>query len=396
MEPFLMPRVSLADDEEMIVSRWLVAEGETVKEGQPVLEVETAKANMEVEAPQSGVLVSIRMPAGASVTPGDTLAVIVGPGESLEAAAPGAGLASHGMASPIGAMDEPVAAAPLVKGAAVREGDVPALDQSLGGAFDLPGALYGIPARRRHTTPPVLDSIPLDSSVNTSSPRPVPDGATEVPLSRHRVAVGRLMTESWRIPQFVVRKDIPMGGAEAAVAVLRGAGLGATLTDVMLRAVAHALVQHPEVNRILLGDRLFQMPVPVIALATDSPAGVVAPVLHDLHTTSWAHVVSARQRVVAGAREGRLAPRDLNGGTFAVSNVGPLGGDAVTPLITPPQIAILGVGAIRSQEGARVATTQLVGDHRVLDGADGARFLSTLAGLLAQPVSPEDLGAIAS
>lgn len=200
------------------------------------------------------------------------------------------------------------------------------------------------------------------------------------------------MNESWRIPQFTVRKDVRMDVAESVVAGLRAAGLRATLTDVLLRAVARALVEHPEVNRLFLGDRLFQMSEPVVALAADSPAGVVAPVLHDLHTATWARVVAERQRVVSGAREGRLQPRDLNGGTFAVSNVGPLGGDAVTPLITPPQVAILGVGAVRSQEGGRVSTLQIVGDHRALDGADGARFLATLSGLLSAPLSSSELG----
>lgn len=383
MEPFLMPRVSLSDDEEMVVSRWLVAPGTEVREGQPILEVETAKANMEVEAPRGGVLGPITLSDGAPVSPGDTLAVILDPGEIWEptdsGAPPAAAGAGHHASAP--------ATATLQGGRSLDGGRV---TRSIGVPdFDHPGDLYGLPAAA--TSQPSRSPLPIPPAMPDASqngalpPRSVPEGGTSVPLTRHRLAVGRIMTESWSIPQFTVRRDLQMDEALRTVERLRDAGLAATLTDVLVRSVARTLVAHPESNRLFVGSSLYQLPSPVVSLAVDSPAGVVAPVIARAHDCGWDVLVRERRRIVQGARDGRLLPKDLNGGTFSISNVGPLGADAVIPLITPPQVAILGLGAVRTRDGGSYATAQFVGDHRALDGADAARFLTTLQELLSTP-----------
>jgi pyruvate dehydrogenase E2 component (dihydrolipoamide acetyltransferase) len=190
------------------------------------------------------------------------------------------------------------------------------------------------------------------------------------------------MTESAAIPQFSVRKHVPMEGAMDAVRHLRDRGVAVTLTDVLLRATALTLVQHPELSAHYIGDAIRYFPAPVISLATDSPNGVIAPVLRSPERLSWSDLADQRRHIVEGARAGKLLPVNLNGGTFSLSNVGAVGGDAVVPLLTPPQVAILGVGAVRPSSAGAVSTMDLVVDHRALDGADAARFLVTLADLL--------------
>jgi pyruvate dehydrogenase E2 component (dihydrolipoamide acetyltransferase) len=239
-------------------------------------------------------------------------------------------------------------------------------------AFTAPGELYGLPARRRPT--------PAASGALAPGRAPV-----RQPLSRHRRALATLMTASATIPQFSVHRELPMAEAQRTVAALRRAGVAATVTDVLLRATALALVRHPELDGCLVDGAVEHAATPAISLAADSPSGVVAPVVRGAERLPWRELALERKRVVDGARRGRLLPADLTGGTFSISNVGALGGDLVIPMLTPPQIGILGVGRVRPGWGGTVAGAVLVADHRAVDGADSARFLATLAELLADP-----------
>jgi pyruvate dehydrogenase E2 component (dihydrolipoamide acetyltransferase) len=191
------------------------------------------------------------------------------------------------------------------------------------------------------------------------------------------------MTASALIPQFSVQLDIDAAPSGELVKRLRRVGIAATMTDVFCKAAAITLLRQPAVNGWLSGDLLELHERVSISLATDGPGGVVAPVIHGVERLDWAALAIERKRVVDGARAGRLHSDHLAGGTFSISNVGPLGGDLVVPLLTPPQLAILGLGRVRDTADAQqVLTATLVADHRVLDGADAVRFLTAFAEVL--------------
>ena len=370
-----MPRVSLSDDEEMVVARWLVEVGTEFREGEPLLEVETAKAAMQVEAPSDGVLVQILIDADQPIRQGEVLAYLGAVGEELmptgvdvpplRATTPDAGGST--------AVNAVASSAPAVATSA-RAAQPSRVDVART-VFAGPGELYGVPTYR---------GARRSALARVGSTESAPGGeAVAAPMTKHRAALARLMTQSAAIPQFSVRKLVAMDAAVDTVRRLRDGGLQSTLTDVLLRAVGLALLRHPEMNAHFIAEEILYFPEPAVSLATDSPNGVIAPVIRNPQLMSWQDLEQNRRRIVAGARAGRLLPADLNGGTFSMSNVGAIGGDGVVPLLIPPQVGILGVGAIRATGGESMATLDLVADHRALDGADVARFLVTLADLLA-------------
>lgn len=393
MREFTVPRVALGDDDnEMLLSAWSIEEGGAFDEGDPLLEVETDKAAMEVEADGPGVLaLQLRAP-GSRIAPGEVVAVVADPGEQYDreelraryaastASVDGEPAARESLA-PEPTVPGPAAAPPEPEPVRSTAGDArPAVDAvpfAAAAGFDAPGLLYGLPARRRPRPAPVGAS----AGVGVRAPR----APVREPLSRHRRALAKLMAASAAIPQFSVHRELPMQEALRIVDALRRSGIAATLTDVLLRATALALLRHPELDGCFVDDAVEHAAEPAISLATDSPSGVVAPVVRGADRLPWRDLAQERKRVVDGARRGRLLPADLTGGTFSISNVGPLGGDLVVPMLTPPQIGILGVGRVRSAWGATVAGAALVADHRAVDGADAARFLASLAEILADP-----------
>ncbi len=394
MREFTMPRLSLSDDEEMIVARWLIDEGTLFEEGDPLLEVETAKAVMQVEAPGPGVLARVVVQADQSILPGELLAWLADDGEALDTApagdvhpadVPPAVEATAELGTEPGLPSVDVTTAPVSGGERTIQARKAIINRI---EYRGSGELYGLPTYRgnRMALRPIAEAA---LSVGEGG-----DGVSR-PLTKHRSALARLMTGSAAIPQFSVRKHVPMDGAVDAVSHLRERGLAVTLTDVLIRATALALIAHPEINAHYTGDAIRYFTEPVISIATDSPNGVIAPVMRHPQRLSWSEIVDERRRIVEGARAGKLPPTDLNGGTFSLSNIGAVGGDAVVPLLVPPQIAILGVGAVRPSTLGSVSTMELVGDHRALDGADAARFLVTLVELLraGSPATSYELGA---
>lgn len=388
MIEFRMPRVSLSEDDEMVIAQWLVAEGDHVAEGDAVLEVETAKANMEVEAPTSGTIIAQLRTVGDRVGQGEVIAMIGMPGDIEEVDAVRAAHTRQNGSKPgepelaaaivgAGASHDPVhpgAGAPSSPRRRPSEAAGPAARLLAETDLDAGGALLGLveaPVRARaHSHPGV-------------SPVTAHEG-TRVPLSRHRQALARLMTQSAALPQFSVSRALPMDRAMTVVSALRSHHVHATVTDIVVWATSRALLAHPEMNGHIVDSSVIRFPDPAISLATDGPSGLIAPVLHRVHEMTWNEISRERRRIVDGARRGHLAPTDLSGGTFSVSNVGPLGGDTVVPLVTPPQIAVLGLGRVTDAWGGQSAVAALAADHRAVDGADAARFLGTLADLLAE------------
>jgi pyruvate/2-oxoglutarate dehydrogenase complex dihydrolipoamide acyltransferase (E2) component len=371
MREFRMPKLALGEDDRMTVLRWLVAEGETISEGQLVLEVETDKATMEVDAPFDGVVARIVRSEDDQVEPGELVAWVAGLDEAYERDALGDEPEVERKPSDDGAPPAPVVDSqePLAQTA----GRLLAISDP-----ELPGDVRGFPLTDADSPAPAPAPAP---TVAARAPEPAVEGTgayESIALNRHRLAVGQAMERSNQIPQFAVFRELDVGAAREALESVRRTDPRATLTDLILFAIAKAVVQTPALNSWFAGDQVLRFQDVNIALAVDGPNGVISPVVRSVQRLGLSALIHERARLVTAARAGRLGSRDLQGGTFTLSNIGPMDADGLLPMLTPPQVAILATGRIRKIAGREAVAATLVGDHRVIDGADGARFLAAL------------------
>jgi pyruvate dehydrogenase E2 component (dihydrolipoyllysine-residue acetyltransferase) len=374
-----MPQLALGSDE-VVVRGWLVADGEEFALGQALLEIETDKATMDVEALFPGVLLEPRCQEGDTVSVGAVIAYAAEPGADLDAARAALAAAGRNIPAAIEADD----AAPVrdANGAPSADGPPPEGDEARVATTRFfvvdHGEVAGLPAATARPTAPVID---ID--------REAAGDATEHPLSRRRLAIARRMSAATAIPAFSVHREIPVDAAFEALRVARERTPGVTFTDFLIRACGVAGREHPNANAWLVGDTVLEFAAVNVALAVDAPGGVIAPVLRDVGERDLAEIAERRADLVSRAREGRVSEHDLSGGTLTVSNVAGLGSHAITPVLTPPQAVALGLGSARATAAGRTLTATLVGDHRLLDGADGARFLATFASALDAANLPE-------
>jgi pyruvate dehydrogenase E2 component (dihydrolipoyllysine-residue acetyltransferase) len=374
-----MPQLALGSDE-VVVRGWLVADGEEFALGQALLEIETDKATMDVEALFPGVLLEPCCQEGETVSVGAVIAYAAEPGADLDAAraalAADRNGAEAGDATPV----RDANGAPSADTA--RAGEETARDEARVASTRFfvvdHGEVAGLPAATARPTAAVID---ID--------REAAGDATEHPLSRRRLAIARRMSAATAIPAFSVHRDIPVDAAFEALRVARERTPGVTFTDFLIRACGVAGREHPNANAWLVGDTVLEFAAVNVALAVDAPGGVIAPVLRDVGERDLAAIAERRADLVSRAREGRISEHDLSGGTLTVSNVAGLGSHAITPVLTPPQAVALGLGSARATAAGRTLTATLVGDHRLLDGADGARFLATFASALDAANLPE-------
>jgi pyruvate dehydrogenase E2 component (dihydrolipoamide acetyltransferase) len=364
MTAVTLPQLSLSMEEGKVL-RWLVGEGEEVAEGQPIVEIETDKATVEVEAPSAGVIRNLA-PEGAVLAIESPLAEIV---DGVGAPAP------TEQPSP-----EPAAAAPAPAPPA-RDGRREAVS----------------PAARRIAADRGIDLAAISGSgpggrIMARDLEQAP-AAAPTPSARAtglREAVVANITASWQqIPHVHIGGELAADGlAEARRRAALPSGERVTITDLLILAVVRALRDVPELN----GARGARAERIDLALAVATAEGVVAPVLRDAAERSLAQVARERSRLVAAAREGTLDPRDLAGGTFTLSNLGAYPVDFFAPVVSGPQIAMLATGrvvekpvavdgmlAVRHRLWANIAI-----DHRSADGETGGRFLAALERRLAE------------
>ncbi|MYA40213.1 MAG: 2-oxo acid dehydrogenase subunit E2 [Gemmatimonadetes bacterium] len=379
MREFRMPKIALGADDEVRVVAWVVHEGGEVASGEPLLEVETDKANLEVEATSDGVLAKQLAAAGEAVLPGAVIGLIADAGERYDPAALRKPAGESGPPVGTSGLDSAVAMpsiAPAAPEAWPQSERVPAAGPRLSLQH---GYLAGLPpARRAGSVTGVPARQPPDPELVGGSHRIVEP-------TKHRSAVARAMSASAAVPQFPVFNDMDVTAACRALDRIRTSTSEASLTDLIVVAVAATLRGHPAFNSWHDGSRRIEFADINLNIAVDGPDGVVAPVIRGVDSLALEELVRARQELVDRARSRRLTPGDLVGGTFTVSNLGTLGASAVAPMIVPPQVAVLGVGRLRTDPGASLITMTLVSDHRAVDGADAARFLSGLAETLNDP-----------
>jgi pyruvate dehydrogenase E2 component (dihydrolipoyllysine-residue acetyltransferase) len=387
----VMPALEMAQETGKVIS-WLKKEGESVAKGEPLLEVETDKAVMEIESPETGILAGIKALAGAEVPVGQTIAWIVRPGEippteelesvsgrKMTAAPSAAALPTplDRMQSGARSTDKPVKISPKARRLASDYG----LNLS-----DIAGS--------------GTDGEILASDILAAAGAGVAEPSAS---ASHSSSVSRLMaehtTQSWTtVPHFFLVREVDASmlkeaRQQLATEIENARGVKLTYTDLLVALIARVLEKHTRMNASWIDNALHPNAGINIGIAMAVDDGVVAPVIHNAQKIGLGEIAARRRDLTERARNGKLRPADIAGGTFTLSNLGMFEVDAFTAIIVKPQAAILAVGAIvdrvvpvDGRPGIRpMMTLTLSSDHRVVDGARAAEFLRTLVETIRNP-----------
>jgi pyruvate dehydrogenase E2 component (dihydrolipoamide acetyltransferase) len=426
-----MPRLS-DTMERGTIARWLVHEGDAVHEGDVLAEIETDKATMELNAYSEGVLLRILVQDGESADLGAPIAVIGAEGEdasgfsapdgaaAVAATADGAGEAASASATAVATPETPAPAtrAPAPAPATPGSGDLKASPvarriasdagfdlRSLAGKgsgpdgrivrVDVERALAG-GAPAQEAAAPAAPAAPAQAA---SRPVPPPEADTVIEPSPMLRAVARRMSESKsQVPHFYLQCEIDMGKAlalrEELNAELAGDGVKLTVNDLIVRACALALRDHPQFHRSWVDGKLYQHGAAHVGIAVALDEGLIVPVIRNADSLPLRDLAVAARDLVARARSGSLRQNEIEGGTFSVSNLGMLGITSFQAIINPPEPGILAVGSVVERPigiGGQVAVRPLMAvnlsvDHRAASGADGARLLQTVTRYLEHPL----------
>ncbi len=421
-----MPKMGDTMEEGKIL-RWIKKEDEPVKKGESIAEVETDKVNIEIEAFASGVLRKILVSEGASAPIGTTIALIGAPDEPLPEEISVDGRSQRG--SPQMASGRPgsttISGPPLTRAEAGRAEASSAPTGGQGRTFISPIARrmaqeHQLDYRQIRGTGPNGRIIKMDVEavlaqrkepvvqIPVAAPEPEPElvgvGAedvVEIPLTAMRRTIAKRLSQSMQTaPHFYVTTVIDTG----KLAVLRQqineyaagepAPVKVSFNDLVIKAVARALVRMPQVNVSFAEDRILQKKQVHIGVAVALDQGLIVPVLHHADQRGVLDIARETQRLAEAARNGKLRPEELSGGTFTISNLGMFDVESFTAVINPPESAILAVGSITPTpvvvDGQVVVRDRmkvtLSSDHRVLDGVTAARFLQEVKRLLEEPL----------
>lgn len=432
-----MPRLSDTMTEGGLV-RWFVSEGDTVVPGQVIAELETDKSSVDLEAESAGRITKLAVAEGSEgVAVGAVLAeleegeageqrtvrseravesspaassqVTQAPAKSasLEPGTPSAAVPNLARAAAAAADTLERPASPLARRMASQSG----LD--LGGVAgtgphgkilkaDVENAL-GIAASAQGRSPNNASSqplVPAKAVAERRGPRLPSSSAPfedERPSRTRRVIAERLSAAKREVPHFYLSADIEVSSLVALRRDLkeRRADLGLTLNDFMVRALALALMKVPEANVAWVDDKIRHYQRVDLAVAVESDAGLVTPVVADAASLSLAQLSAAIADLATRARAGKLAPEEYAGGSATISNLGMYGVSSLYPILNPPQALIVGVGAAEERpvvragkvEAGRVLTLTLSGDHRAIDGATGAKVLAAMRALIEEPLA---------
>ncbi|HET6911241.1 MAG TPA: dihydrolipoamide acetyltransferase family protein [Mycobacteriales bacterium] len=406
MPDVLMPRLSdtMTDG---ILTQWLKHEGDTVQRGDVLAEIETDKATMELEAHDSGVLTRIIAGPGSTVPIGQPIAVI---GDEDAAAAPGDAAAevpvaaTQSMMAPDGAVSierSPVRTSPLARALARQHGlDIAGIaGTGPGGRVVRADVQAAIAAQSRHPAGQVSVSAAPAQAVTAQAATAdrEPQGDRQIPLTSIRRISAQRLTESAAAPHFYLTSVVdaePLLALRSQLNELPDAQSKVSVTDLLIRACAVALRDHPAVNSSWGGDHLIRRARINVGVAVALDDSLIVPVIRDADRKRLSEIAAEAHALAERARAGKLTPDEFSHGTFTVSNLGMFGIDHFTAVINPPEAAILAVGAAREQAVVRngqlvVGTTMkltLSIDHRVLDGATAAAFLRDLVRLVEQPL----------
>jgi len=412
-----LPRLGQGMESGTIV-RWLKSEGESVSKGEPLFELDTDKVTQEVEADADGVLLKIVVPEGEADV-GTTVAVLGSEGEDvselLAAAQTGNG---GGAATPAAPAPQPEARTEEAPSDTVSQGAVPAPEAAPPArapgervkasplarriarerGIDL-AALTGTGPDGRVIAEDVekAEAAPAAVPAPAAAPAAPPGEVEVVELTSIRKTIARRLTEAWQAPVFQLTATADASELSATrkrlVELLQEGETKPTVSDVLTRVVASALMRHRPVNAHFVEGRILRHPTANVGIAVATPNGLVVPVIRSAERKSVQEIASIRADLVSRARAGKLQLADLENGTFTISNLGMYGIEQFVAVLNPPQVAILAVGSIeerpRAVEGkleiVPTLTVTLTCDHRAIDGSEGAEFLRTVKQLVETP-----------
>ena len=422
--------------EEGRLVEWKKQEGETVAVGDVLAEVETDKAVMELVARAAGTLLKHVVEAGATVPVSDLVAVIGEPGEAVGAEA-GKRVSGNGQpdvkasrsetqaTQPAPVRNQPASMPPAPPARAAAESPRPAAQAAIRvkasplarriaaeRGVDLVGvtgsgpegrvvardleAAVATPPAPSVAAPSVTAPLPRRPAVPLSGPAAP---YTDVPLSQIRKTISRRLVQSiGPVPTFYLTSEVDMGRvweAREALAGQQPEGPKVSFNDIIIKAVAMALRQHPACNAWWQDDHIRYWNEVHVSMAVAVEEGLITPVIRHADQKTLREIAGESRDLAARARERRLKPEEYTGGTFSVSNLGMLDIDEFTAIINPPEAGILAVGRIAEKPVAHEGMVALRRrmrltmscDHRVIDGATGAQFLKTLKGMLENPLA---------
>jgi pyruvate dehydrogenase E2 component (dihydrolipoamide acetyltransferase) len=395
-----LPRLGQGMESGTIV-KWLKSEGDTVEKGEPLYELDTDKVTQEVEADASGVLLKIAIAEG-EVPVGKTIAVIGEQGEHVDVAdevqeapaketepvASAAEQVTQVRQAASSTTNGRIKASPLARRIARERG----IDLSTIAGTGPEGRVVAEDVERA-----AAGTAPLAPAPSVpAEPSAVPEEVEVEQLSSMRKTIARRLTEAWQAPVFQLGITADMGRAlevRRRLVELQGEGAKPTVSDLITKVCAMALMRHRDVNALYRGDTIELYPTANIGIAVAIPKGLVVPVIRGCERKTIAEIAAARADLVERSRAGKLKQADLDGGTFTISNLGMFGIERFIAVLNPPEAAILAVGA--TQERPVVVDGQVVVrqrmeltltcDHRAVDGATGAEFLRDVKTFLEEP-----------
>lgn len=396
--PILLPKVSFVVTEGKVIE-WLMKVGDQVSKGDPLLVIETEKASVEIESPGTGILGPELAPVGTVVPVTTTIGYILEEGETspkLELPTGQGEEAAPEQDQPEEAAEKPketkwIKVSPLARRIA-KENDV-----------DL-SKVKGTGPNGRIMQEDILAYVESGGQKQVaaagSGAKGAPTGSRELQdLSNLQRISAERMTESFQTaPHFYLNVEVDM--SEAIVMrkaylpeVETSVGTRLSFTDILVFAIGRALKANPAVNAKIEDEKVYQYQDVNIALAIDTPRGLAAPVIHHAGSLTLFEIARRRHELVERAQNNRLAPEDFIDATFTFSNLGMFGIDSFHAIVNPPQAAILAAGKIAKRpvvvdDVLELRPTMWLGlsvDHRITDGANGARFLQTLTAYLENP-----------
>ena len=416
-----LPRLGQGMESGTIV-KWLKSEGDRVEKGEPLYELDTDKVTQEVEADASGVLLKIAVSEG-EVPVGRTIAVIGEQGEAAAVASPEAEAVRAADAEARDSAEKPTRGpareAERQRGRAASSEGPTEIRRPAAERID--GRIKASPLARRIARERGIDlatvagtgpegrvvaedveraaagAVPAPAAAPPSEPLPAAgEGVHVEQLSSMRRTIARRLTEAWQAPVFQLGLSVDMERAQsvrARLVELAAGGTKPTLSDLLTKVCAAALMRHRPVNALYRGDTIELHPTANVGIAVAVPNGLVVPVIRSAERLSVQEIANGRAELVERARTGKLRQGDLNDGTFTISNLGMYGIERFVAVLNPPQSAILAVGAVEDKVVAvdgqpsvrpRMELT-LTCDHRAIDGATGAQFLTTVKSFLEEP-----------
>lgn len=423
----IMPALGMAQESGLLLA-WLKDENEFVEKGEPLIEIETDKITVEVEANATGKLVNIMGKIGDDIPVGEVIAYIMYDGETFadipqtkKVIAENPSVATT--LEPETMLSVSPVAARMLKEHNLTETDIPASNGRIKKAdveayliqtkpmtaFKLIPAspkarrlaqekgvdlheILGTGPDNAILTQDVLDFVSqVDTPIATD--HTVVNGNT-IDVSRSWKVMAKRLETSWQtIPHFYLKRHVNVDALIDWRNSLRQTGLTVTYTDLLVKVVAAALAHHPMLNASMDHDTLYRNDEVNVGLAIAVDDGLLVPVIHQANTLGIGKISERRAELIQRAQSKSLQPSDIQNGTFTISNLGMYGIDEFSAIVNPPQVAILAVGAIQSHleminetvVEKRVITLSLSCDHRAVDGANGAQFLQTVARYIQDP-----------